>query len=166
MQLVSPNDWNPKVLSSKVEFHSERWDDPGCYPSGAGGGPLASRRYTEFDGGEYVVKFTDEQMSTFAQELDLVSEFTPMTADQVYAMSETDVNGKPVNRNAFWLDWINESLDANSLDSSFKTIAIITQSCAYLGNGTFRITIDDAEVDDHGESEYDPRENNDSFNDN
>lgn len=41
---------NMEVVRNDTECHYERWDDPGEYPSGAGGSPLSSYNYVECDG--------------------------------------------------------------------------------------------------------------------
>lgn len=40
----------PNVVSNTLHFSVERWDDPGVYPSGAGGGPLPSYDYALVEG--------------------------------------------------------------------------------------------------------------------
>ena len=50
-----------KTISSTLKPHLERWDDPGDYPSGAGGGPLASYWFVEGVDGHIVVELTPEE---------------------------------------------------------------------------------------------------------
>mgnify|MGYP001561108335 CR=1 FL=1 len=44
-----------RVLKSTLRPETEEWDDPGDYPSGAGGGPLPSETYVDEIVGEFSV---------------------------------------------------------------------------------------------------------------
>lgn len=45
-----------RVIKSTLEPIIETWDDPGDYPSGAGGGPLPSHKYIAACDGEVVIE--------------------------------------------------------------------------------------------------------------
>ncbi len=86
-------------------------------------------------------------MSTFAHEsLELVQEFTPMSADQVFNL-ESDLS--------VWLAFVTEELTAADLELDF---VVITKSkiVKYLGHGKFEVDVVEAESDP-----YDPRDDND-----
>ena len=51
-----------KTLTDTLEPVIETWDDPGDYPSGAGGGPLPSYQYVEAVEGEVVVELEKEDL--------------------------------------------------------------------------------------------------------
>lgn len=51
-----------KILSDTLEPLIETWDDPGDYPSGAGGGPLPSEKYIATCEGEMVIELDIEDM--------------------------------------------------------------------------------------------------------
>ena len=56
------------IISNTLKPVIETWSDPGEYPSGAGGGPLASRRYVARFDGEIVVKLNDADVKFLAEE--------------------------------------------------------------------------------------------------
>src|SRR6516162_10687083 len=47
-----------KTLSNTLSLEIEHWDDPGDYPSGAGGGPLPSYDYVAGVSGEVVIELS------------------------------------------------------------------------------------------------------------
>lgn len=51
-----------KVISDTLEPIIETWDDPGDYPSGAGGGPLPSHKYIATCDGELVLELDIDDM--------------------------------------------------------------------------------------------------------
>lgn len=159
-------DWTPEILDSDASFKPERWDDPGPAICGAGQ-RLSSYMYEEFQSGHYTIRYSDAQMSTFAYEMGLVDFFTPMTADEVYTLSiaagvkEAFLLSKNVKemrgrktpftaeegRNAIWHEWITESFSAfeSKLDLP-SGIEIEEQDVSYVGNGTFKVEIIDANL--------------------
>ena len=61
-----------RVLSNTLEPQWARWDDPGDYPSGAGGGPMASYDYVECVEGfaEVEVEESDSEYGSLSEALD------------------------------------------------------------------------------------------------
>jgi len=51
-----------KTTHDTLKPEIERWDDPGDYPSGAGGGPLPSRLFVSWVDGELVVELEDADL--------------------------------------------------------------------------------------------------------
>ena len=51
-----------KVIKNTLEPVIERWDDPGDYPSGAGGYRLPSEDYVSEIAGHLIVQLTKEEM--------------------------------------------------------------------------------------------------------
>jgi hypothetical protein len=79
-------------------------------------------------GGTYLVQFTDAKMSTFAHEaLELVKEFTPMSADEVFRMC-SDL--------AVWIDFVTEEITARDLDLD-GVVIVKSRVVKYLGDGRF-----------------------------
>jgi hypothetical protein len=73
-----------KTISNTLDPIIGRWDDPGDYPSGAGGGPLASEDYVEYIDGELVltlesVDFAAMETNTPSREalVDYISDHAP-----------------------------------------------------------------------------------------
>ncbi len=56
----SPDAMN--VISDTLEPVIDTWDDPGVYPSGAGGYRLPSRRYVEYVDGSITIDLTAENL--------------------------------------------------------------------------------------------------------
>ena len=56
------------IISNTLKPVIETWSDPGEYPSGAGGGPLASRRYVSRLDGEIVVELGYADLKFLAEE--------------------------------------------------------------------------------------------------
>jgi hypothetical protein len=73
-----------KTISSTLKTHLERWDDPGDYPSGAGGGPLASRWFVEGVYGNIVVELTSEERADIGDGLAIALGSSYRTAAQDY----------------------------------------------------------------------------------
>ena len=60
-----------KVIENTLEIEIERWDDPGDYPSGAGGGPLPSHNFVAGYGGVVVVELDGEERKALADYADV-----------------------------------------------------------------------------------------------
>jgi hypothetical protein len=73
-----------KTIGSTLKTHLERWDDPGDYPSGAGGGPLASRWFVEGVYGNIVVELTSEERADIGDGLAIALGSSYRTAAQDY----------------------------------------------------------------------------------
>jgi len=51
-----------KIIKDTLEPIIETWDDPGDYPSGAGGGPLPSYKYIDGCEGELVIELAPAEI--------------------------------------------------------------------------------------------------------
>jgi hypothetical protein len=60
-----------KVIENTLKPVLDRWSDPGDYPSGAGGGPLASYDYVEYIDGAITVELDAEDMKALADFADV-----------------------------------------------------------------------------------------------
>jgi hypothetical protein len=56
-----------KTLHSALKLRIETWNDPGDYPSGAGGGPLPSYKFVEGVDGIVIVRLEAEDICAAIQ---------------------------------------------------------------------------------------------------
>lgn len=132
MKLLELSACKPTLLFNHTYANRETWSDPGVYPSGAGVGPKPSYDYMDI-GGTFGVQFTDEQLSSLAFHFQLVDEFTPMTAGIVMEVLGYD-------------DWPETIFDWFTKKEIFGISSVTVKAEAkYEGNGTFTITILEAE---------------------
>lgn len=118
----------PVLLSKDIESSVERWDDPGVYPSGAGGGPVSSYNYLDISG-SYTVQFTDEQVSSFAYEAGVIPTYHVMTADEAFAKIGSNI------------DWNETITDFFSSREILRYGCITKTSVQYQGQGKFVVKI-------------------------
>lgn len=86
-----------QVIKDTLEPIIEQWDDPGDYPSGAGGGPLASYKYIAGCDGELTVEMTLADLLEAAENSDILdaSDCDPkITVKQWVATKVEIVDGK------------------------------------------------------------------------
>lgn len=57
-----------KIIDNTLETYIDTWDDPGDYPSGAGGGPWPSEDFFSGVEGELAVELTNEEVTQFTAE--------------------------------------------------------------------------------------------------
>jgi hypothetical protein len=132
------------IITPEVEFVEQSFDDPGVYPSNAGSGPMRSSSYCTVEGG-FKIQYNDSQMSTIAVDIELVADFIPMTADEVFALSVADA-GSEAAALAKWTEFIYEEVSGADLGDSRMTITTINVT-KYLGFGLFVVDIVDALID-------------------
>lgn len=173
-------DYTPAIVKNTLELEVDTWDDPGDYPSGAGGGPLPSRKFVAGIDGELVIRFTNTQLAEYAYDNELYHNdgraFDPdtntVTCDEVYAMTGDPevMQCKPGQisreRAAFWNEFLYEAVselgtDASLIDGCCVDIKHI--DFVYDGDGKFTITVSDFQCDDVPESGPDPDDMYDDY---
>jgi hypothetical protein len=70
-----------KTIKNTLKIELGRFDDPGDYPSGAGGGPLASRDFVESIGGTLIIELESEDFASMETETPTVEQIQDFIID-------------------------------------------------------------------------------------
>ena len=133
-----------KTLSNTLSLEIESWDDPGDYPSGAGGGPLPSYDYIAGVSGEIVVELN----STDFEEMVEGGFLSKEVADAIVESNEIP--------SEYYLEIKNFILE--QVDFSLDKVCITKWAATFKGLQAF-LEVEDFDADSwepEGEPEYEP----------